>query len=787
MERSPRHGRTSNPYSSTLSKNRRSGYEPSDTETDFQESPWHDHGRKNEDTLVSEGPRLMEFDLQRKTDSLNRSRRHSSRFELDISSSRKNDIESPARRRYNSKSPYKPSRDDNDEVHSPLPLTPPSEFIGNVSPLSKSVGTRFRSPHKPGREGNDLDEDEIVIPTRKQNQRPPAMDDNEEQLQLVEVARWTKKPNYSRRSVTAPRQRLRNYQEIQHKVEAKPAPLSKAVIQKQVEPAPYAKKPSIGEINEMVANAKLSRIPACNSPIFESTDSFATGDIFFSREGSVVALPKNVLAKNGGLESLYVPKPNIISERDSASHLRSREASNFEQNARVTSSSIGLSQTTTTSSSAISRQSSGGLSFGSGRMSNGSARTTESMRKFTDNRIKSQSDAWFACMWKGPCSRSKSPKRQAFDEAAYIQKAYVVEHLNQFWADKHQPGSLNGFTCHKQEAQLLRQLVSEDTCPHILLKGPTGSGKRSLAMALLREIYGDACRNISYDLRYFQVQEQRPTEVVVPIASSAYHLELNVHLEQNAIYALLGLVREISKDYEITPEISDANFKANYKVIVLYGVDKAAENIQHLIKWILDCYTDACKLVLCCEDDSNIIESVKNRCKVIKIDAPVTHEIMEVLTQIARKEDFDLPMSFAAKIATKSKQNLRKAIMALETCKAHNYPFMDDQPIQLGWEEVLAEVAAEILSDPSPKRLLLIRGRFQKLLSDFVHPKLILQKLVELFLRGIDCSIKRELYYWHAYYDKRLPAGTSALLKLEEFMVKFMSIYRKSCNHRHCM
>ena len=43
---------------------------------------------------------------------------------------------------------------------------------------------------------------------------------------------------------------------------------------------------------------------------------------------------------------------------------------------------------------------------------------------------------------------------------------------------------------------------------------------------------------------------------------------------------------------------------------------------------------------------------------------------MEVLIQIARKEDFDLPMSFAAKIATKSKQNLRKAIMALEACKA---------------------------------------------------------------------------------------------------------------------
>lgn len=56
-------------------------------------------------------------------------------------------------------------------------------------------------------------------------------------------------------------------------------------------------------------------------------------------------------------------------------------------------------------------------------------------------------------------------------------------------------------------------------------------------------------------------------------------------------------------------------------------------------------------------------------------DSPETkknwEQIMEVLIQIARKEDFDLPMSFAAKIATKSKQDLRKAIMALEACKAH--------------------------------------------------------------------------------------------------------------------
>jgi len=61
--------------------------------------------------------------------------------------------------------------------------------------------------------------------------------------------------------------------------------------------------------------------------------------------------------------------------------------------------------------------------------------------------------------------------------------------------------------------------------------------------------------------------------------------------------------------------------------MVLYDVDKASENIQHMIKWIMDCYTDVCKLILCCEDDVDILEPVKSRCEVLKVDAPVTHEV----------------------------------------------------------------------------------------------------------------------------------------------------------------
>lgn len=35
-----------------------------------------------------------------------------------------------------------------------------------------------------------------------------------------------------------------------------------------------------------------------------------------------------------------------------------------------------------------------------------------------------------------------------------------------------------------------------------------------------------------------------------------------------------------------------------------------------------------------------------------------------------------------------------------------------------------------------------------------------MQKLVEEFLKGVEASLKRELYYWHAYYVSVIPLSS---------------------------
>ncbi|XP_076893759.1 uncharacterized protein LOC143545831 [Bidens hawaiensis] len=619
----------------SVMKQGRSGYDPSDTETELHEAPWNEFNKK-----ITEG--------------LPPPRRHSSKF----------DPEGLPPPRRHSKSPYKTRRDggkSRSPTPGPLPL-PPGRTI---SLFSKSERRTHVSPFKLSRE------DEQDAAGLYNNPKQRHLNNESEKLSYA-------------RAMSAPRLRSRDKdQQTKHDQRLKrregrsrTPPSHRPITPRKDKESNHKNTPSVGEINEMVANAKLAKSPVRHAPVFDSTDSLPGGDIFFSRDYKPVS----------------APKPKLFMEK------KPDPVQSYKQNGVHNYSSSVLTPTTMASSSVVSRQSS--------QISDVSGKSNGSSWRFTANRQKSHTDSWFSCIGKGSCTtKKKSPERlRAFDEASFIEKAFVVENLRQFWADKYQPLSLNGFTCHKQEALQLKHLASQEIFPHILLKGPQGSGKKALTMALLCEIYGEAARNISHDIKYFKVQETRASQVAVPIASSPHHVELNVHLEVNARYALMAMVKQISSDHAVTPEISSINLKPDYTVMVLYDVDKADESIQHLIKWIMDCYSDVCKLVLCCEGDVSILDPVKTRCHIIKLDAPVTHEVMEVLIQISRKENFDLPMKFAAKIANKSKQNLRKAIIALEACKSHNYPFVEDQPIPIGWEYVLVELAAEILADPSHKR-----------------------------------------------------------------------------------
>lgn len=70
----------------------------------------------------------------------------------------------------------------------------------------------------------------------------------------------------------------------------------------------------------------------------------------------------------------------------------------------------------------------------------------------------------------------------------------------------------------------------------------------------------------------------------------------------------------------------------------------------------------------------------------------------------------------------------------------YSYPFMDGQLIPTSWEEILVEIAAEILDDPSPRRL--------NNNADLIVLFIITMKVRD-FREIMFCSVNLFVYYYY--------------------------------------
>ncbi|KAG6548245.1 hypothetical protein Mapa_010296 [Marchantia paleacea] len=353
------------------------------------------------------------------------------------------------------------------------------------------------------------------------------------------------------------------------------------------------------------------------------------------------------------------------------------------------------------------------------------------------------------------------------------------------WADKHRPTSLSAFLCHTQQALYLKQLISQGNCPHLLLQGPPGAGKKALVVAMLHEIFGEM-RAIS-DNRPFPVQGAPTPKINVPINTSKYHVDINMSSVGSYDKDVLPtIIKELNLSTERvlnSPVVSQTEF--GYKVLVIHNAEKLSSDAQLILRRLMDRYGDTCKLILCCNLRDSLDEGLRSRCQVIDVEAPIYEEITEVLNNIAKKEDINLPRVLATRIAYHCKQNLRQAIISLEACKAYQYPFTNDQPVQIGyWEEDIVQIAADMVHEPTPKKLFDTRAKMQSLILDCVPPVLILQKLLEELLLRIDMQLKKLICQWASFYETRMSSGPNAIYQLEAFLAKFMSIYKSHLNLR---
>ncbi|XP_055383037.1 replication factor C subunit 3 [Condylostylus longicornis] len=342
------------------------------------------------------------------------------------------------------------------------------------------------------------------------------------------------------------------------------------------------------------------------------------------------------------------------------------------------------------------------------------------------------------------------------------------------WVDKYRPKELMKLDYHKEQAEQLRNLCHQGDFPHLMFYGPSGAGKKTRIMCLLRELYGPGVERLRSETMQFTTPSNRKIDIMT--TSSNYHLEVNP--SDVGIYdrvVVVDLIKQIAQTHQIDP-----NGQREFKVIVLSEVDELTKDAQHALRRTMEKYVATCRIVFSVNSTSRVIPAIKSRCLGIRIAAPKISEIITILQNVCKKEGLTLPESFAERLAIKSERNLRRAILMLEACKVQQYPFTANQDIvELDWQVYLKETANQIIQEQTPQKLEKVRERLYELLSQGIPPDTIFKGLVENLVKNCDMSLKAKILEGATLYEYRMLSGSKHIFHLEAFVAYFMNIYKK--------
>ncbi len=125
------------------------------------------------------------------------------------------------------------------------------------------------------------------------------------------------------------------------------------------------------------------------------------------------------------------------------------------------------------------------------------------------------------------------------------------------WCDKYRPKTLNNLDYHKDQAEVFRKLVHSDDFPHLLIYGPSGAGKKTRIMCLLRELYGEGAEKLRIERQEFQTPSKKTIEMTT--LASNYHIEINA--SDAGIYDRI-VIQEMIKNIAQTNQLNSTAQKS---------------------------------------------------------------------------------------------------------------------------------------------------------------------------------------------------------------------------------
>uniref|UniRef100_A0A914CIE9 Replication factor C subunit 3 n=1 Tax=Acrobeloides nanus TaxID=290746 RepID=A0A914CIE9_9BILA len=299
-----------------------------------------------------------------------------------------------------------------------------------------------------------------------------------------------------------------------------------------------------------------------------------------------------------------------------------------------------------------------------------------------------------------------------------------------------------------------------------------GAGKRTRIHCLLKELYGSGADTVQLISRNFQTVSGKKLDITC--VSSNYHIELTP--SDVGIYDRV-VVQEIIKQAAETFNLEMVAQKP-FKVVVLMEADNLTKDAQHTLRRTMEKYAGSCKLILCCQSVTKVIDPLRSRCMVIRVPAPSDNDISDALKRVVSKEQINVRDRMIEQIVEKSNGNMRRALLLLEATHNQYSAILDTQKVAVPeWEEYLKETAQLMIRTQNPDTLLKVRQRMYEMLCRCIPSEVLFVRLLDELLPNCEAKIRGEVIAAAAKFEHSHNLGSKDIYHLDAFVATFMHIY----------
>jgi replication factor C small subunit len=315
-----------------------------------------------------------------------------------------------------------------------------------------------------------------------------------------------------------------------------------------------------------------------------------------------------------------------------------------------------------------------------------------------------------------------------------------MDRLSDIWTERYRPKNFSEIVGQTDIVKKVRALTNSMNIPHLLFAGPAGTGKSTLALITVKELFGSTWKD--------------------------NYLELNASDERG-----IQIVRDKVKNFARTKSLGNVPFK----IIFLDEADALTPEAQQALRRTMENYSATCRFILSCNYSSKIIDPIQSRCAIFRFKLLEKKDIEQVLRRIEIGEDLQIQEEAIEILYEGSEGDCRRAINLLQSTASIS-------------PSIHKDLVSTIISSVKPKDVKIVldyalAGDFQrsreKLLDVMLKESISGQDVIksiqkEIWNLPVEPEIKVKLTEKTGEIEFRIVEGSDPFIQLQSLLASFV-------------